>query len=86
MPGPWSLGVRAGAAAGVGVRSASLSAPDFSPPLRAGVGVDVRLGPSLSVVELVHTVYLRACGLACDRLNKPPGFCIQTLYALGEVS
>ena len=28
-----------------------------------GVGVDARLGPSMSVVELVHTVYLRACGI-----------------------
>ena len=36
--------------------------------------MDLRLGPSLSVVELFHTVYLRACDLACDRLNKPPGF------------
>ena len=46
----------------------------------------VRLGPSLSVVELVHTVYLRACVLDCDRLNKPPGFCMQTLCVLGEDS
>ena len=57
MPGPWSLGVRVGAAARVSEVSITFCSRFSLLLCVRGLGVDVRLGPSLSVVELVHTVY-----------------------------
>ena len=45
MLGPGSLGVRAGAAAGVRVRSASLSAPDSLSSSSCGGGDGCKTGP-----------------------------------------
>ena len=45
MPGLWSLGVRAGAAAEVRVRSASLSAPDSLSSSACGGGCRCKTGP-----------------------------------------